>query len=216
MSKETKTPKHFKLNTKNKIFKTFNFTKQQSLKTEQYLKEIYAYNAHTNIVGRSTLVDPWNIHILDSIQIKKFIKNKKSSILDLGTGAGIPGMILAINNFTNVSLIDSNFKKIVFVNKVSIKLNIKVRIYHQRIESLLNKKFDYLVSRALTNLNKLFFLSQKFLKKDSILVLLKGKKIKEEISVAKKKWDFTYEIHQSKSDKTGKIIVIKNLKNLYE
>ena len=66
--------------------------------------------------------------------------------------------------------------------------------------------------RALTNLNKLFFLSQKFLKKDSVLVLLKGKKINEEISVAKKKWDFTYEIHQSKSDKTGKVIVIKNLK----
>ena len=97
-----------------------------------------------------------------------FIPNKKSSILDMGTGAGIPGIILAINNFTNVSLIDSNLKKINFIKFVCSKLNIETKIYHQRIESLVNAKFDYLISRALANLNRLLFYSQNLLNNNTV------------------------------------------------
>ena len=80
----------------------------------------------------------------------------------MGTGAGIPGIILAINNFKNVNLIDSNMKKIKFIESVCSKLNINAKIYHKRIELLFNKKFDYLVSRALANLNKYFFIHKIF------------------------------------------------------
>ena len=111
--------------TKQKIIEKFKLSIHQSSKIDQYLDEIHIFNNHTNIVGKSTLVNPWNRHVLDSIQITNFINNKKSSILDLGTGAGMPGIILSINNFTNVSLIDSNLKKIYFVKFVCLKLNIK-------------------------------------------------------------------------------------------
>ena len=77
-------------------------SRPQSKKIDQYIYEINVYNKHTNIVGKSTLLDPWNTHVLDSIQICNYIPNKKSSILDIGTGAGIPGLIIAINNFTNL------------------------------------------------------------------------------------------------------------------
>lgn len=204
------------MNTKEKIIRKFNLTNHQVLKIDKYLSEIYSYNSHTNIVGKSTMADPWNRHVLDSIQLTDFIKNKNSSILDLGTGAGIPGMILAINNFKNVSLIDSNLKKILFIKMVSSKLNIRVKVYHQRIESLINKKFDYLVSRAVTNLNKLFYYSQAFLNKNSILIFLKGKSIKDEIQIANKQWEFTHSLYQSNSNRCGKIIIVKNLNRIYE
>ena len=88
---------------KQKIIEKFGLTELQSKKIDQYIYEINAYNNDTNIVGKSTLIDPWKSHVLDSIQIGNFIQNKKSSILDMGCGAGMPGLILAISNFTNVS-----------------------------------------------------------------------------------------------------------------
>ena len=131
---------------KKNISERLDLSQDQVDKIDQYIQEIIIYNSHTNIVGKSTLIDPWKSHVSDSVQMGNFICNKKSSILDMGTGAGIPGIILAINKFTNVSLIDSNTKKIKFVKSVCSKLDINIKIYHQRIESLINKKFDYLVS----------------------------------------------------------------------
>ena len=201
---------------KEKIIDKFGLTEQQSNKIDQYIYEINAYNYHTNIVGKSTLLDPWHNHVLDSIQISNFISNKQSSILDMGTGAGIPGLILAISNFTNVSLIDSNLKKINFIKSVCIKLNIEVKIYHQRIESLINKKFNYLISRALANLNNLFFYSQKLIDKNTVLIFLKGKHVKDEIHEASKCWKFQHEIVQSISDIRGSVVIIRGLNKVSE
>ena len=111
--------------------------------------------------------------------------DKKKSILDMGTGAGIPGVLLSIVGYSNISLIDSNSKKIKFIKNVSHKLNISPKIYLKRIENLKNIKFDFLISRALANLCKLFFYSHYFLKKETVLIFLKGKTVKQEIEQAK-------------------------------
>ena len=76
---------------------------------------LIAYNTHTNIVGKSTLLNPWKNHVLDSLQILPFIKDKNSSILDMGTGAGMPGVLLSIVNCVDVTLVDSNGKKVNFL-----------------------------------------------------------------------------------------------------
>ena len=214
MLKEEKIQKQLKLFSKKEIIKKFRLTNEQSEKIELYIQEICKHNVHTNIVGKSTLKNPWVSHVLDSIQISNFITNKQSSILDMGTGAGIPGLILAINNFTNVSLIDANLKKIKFIESICSKLNIKATIYHQRIESPINKKFDFLISRALANLNQLFYYSQKLLNNKTILIFLKGKQTKEEIHEASKYWKFYYELYQSFSNKRGKVIIIKGLNKI--
>lgn len=194
-----------------KNFDNYNLEAKQFIKIQKYINEIIIFNKHTNIVGRSTLVDPWNDHVLDSIQICNFIKNKKKTILDMGTGAGMPGLILAINNYQKVSVIDSNYKKIKFINYVCNKLNINVKIYHQRVETLLNMKFDYIISRAMCNLNKLCLYSYRLINKKTVLIFLKGKNVNKELQEALKNWSFYYDIYQSFSDKRGKIIVIKDL-----
>ena len=197
MLKKEKIQKQLKLCSKEEIIKKFRLTYEQTNIIDQYIYEINKHNIHTNIVGKSTLKNPWVSHVLDSIQIGNFIHNKQSSILDMGTGAGIPGIILAINNFTNVSLIDANLKKIKFIDSVCSKLKIEAIIYHQRIESLINTNFDYLVSRALANLNKLFYYSQKLMNNNTVLIFLKGKGVKEEIHEANKYWKFYYELYPS-------------------
>ena len=130
----------------------------------------------------------------------------------MGTGAGLPGLVLAIIGYKNVNLIDSNQKKINFVKYISKKLDISVKIFLSRIEKLNNPRFDFLISRALANLNKLFIYSHKLTDKDTVLIFLKGKKVKNEIQEAKKIWSFNNEIYPSQSDERGSVLIIKNLK----
>ncbi len=202
------------MHSKKKIIELFNLTKSQTQKIDNYLKEIQIYNSHTNIVGRSTMDNAWNRHVLDSLQLSKYIKNTNSSVIDLGTGAGIPGLMLSIINYKNVTLIDSSSKKINFINKTIPKLNIKAKTYLQRIESLKNKKYDFLISRALSNLSNLFIYSQIFIKKNTVLVFLKGKNVKDEINNAQKIWSFDCKKHVSLSNKDGRVLVISNLKKI--
>ena len=212
MLEDKKITKKSDLITLSKIKNTFLINSSQEIKLIKFLKELAIHNKHTNLVGKSTLVNPWRSHILDCIQISPFLKSQNSTILDMGTGPGLPGLVLAIIGYKNVNLVDSNQKKINFVKHISKKLDISVKIFLSRIEKLNNLKFDFLISRALANLNKLFIYSHKLTDQDTVLIFLKGKKVKNEIHEAKKTWSFNSEIYPSQSDERGSILIIKNLK----
>ena len=81
---------------------------------EALLHEIGKTNKSINLVGKSTLAEPWDRHICDSLQITQLIKNKNSSILDMGTGAGLPGVVLSIMDYKNITMVDSKQKKTIF------------------------------------------------------------------------------------------------------
>jgi len=193
------------------IKKNFLINKTLETKFQKFIEELTIQNKQTNLVGRSTLVDPWRSHILDSIQITPFIHKKNSCILDMGTGAGLPGLILAMTGYTKICLVDSNGKKIKFIRHVCKKLNINASVVLGRIEKIKNKKYDFLISRALANLTNLFTYSHNFINKDTVLIFLKGKTVMDEIIEAKKKWIFNIKIHQSLSDNRGKILLINKL-----
>ena len=196
------------------IITKFAISKKQESLLEQYIFFLLKYNSHTNLVGKSTLLNPWKNHILDSIQIMPLIDNKHLSILDMGTGAGFPGNILSIAGCKDVTLIDSNQKKINFLKDVKNIINLRTNLVLGRIENLNNRKFDIITSRALAKLTKLLSYSHKLIKKNTLLIFLKGKTANEEIEDAKKNWNFDLVKHQSVSDLRGKILLIKNLKKL--
>lgn len=197
---------------KKDIIKKFLINKKIEADFQKYINILKEHNMRINLVGKSTLVNPWTSHILDSLQILPLIKNKKFSILDMGTGAGFPGNILSIAGCENVTLIDSNGKKINFLKSIKNKMNLKTKIILGRIEALSNIKYDIITCRALANLDKLFSYSQKLIKKNTVLILLKGKTVNEEIVETKKKWTFQFAKHQSISDSRGSLLVIKNIK----
>lgn len=199
---------------KEKILKTFSINEKQRCDLEKYLKLLSEYNSHTNIVGKSTLEDPWKSHILDSLQLLYFIEKKSLSILDMGTGAGLPGCVLNIAGCLNVTLVDSNQKKINFLKLVKKEIMLTTNIALSRLENINDQKFDIITSRALANLTKLLSYSQKFLKKNTVLMLLKGKTVNEEIVSAKKNWKFSFVKHKSISDERGSILIIKNIKKI--
>ena len=184
---------------------------RQEKNIQKYIDSIIKYNIHTNLVGKSTLADPWPKHILDSLQLVSFIKNKNYSILDMGTGAGLPGVVLSLAGYKNVSLVDSNGKKIKFLKTIKNDLGLNLNIILGRLEKLHNLRFDIITSRALAKLNILFGYSQNFMKKNTVLIFLKGKTVNEEIFEAKKNWKFKFQKYRSISDSRGVILVVERL-----
>ena len=125
-------------------------------------------------------------HILDSFSINKLIKGK--SVLDIGSGAGLPGMPLAIANpEQKYLLLDSNNKKIIFLNHVKINLDVKnVNLLHSRIEDFRSKDgFDTIVCRSYSSLSTIYLNSVKHLRKEGIIIAMKGKFPERELSELK-------------------------------
>ena len=125
-------------------------------------------------------------HILDSFSINKLIKGK--SVLDIGSGAGLPGMPLAIANpEQQYLLLDSNNKKIIFLNHVKINLDVKnVNLLHSRIEDFRSKDgFDTIVCRSYSSLSTIYLNSEKHLRKEGIIIAMKGKFPERELSELK-------------------------------
>ena len=125
-------------------------------------------------------------HILDSFSINKLIKGK--SVLDIGSGAGLPGMPLAIANpEQKYLLLDSNNKKIIFLNHVKINLDVKnVDLLHSRIEDFRSKDgFDTIVCRSYSSLSTIYLNSEKHLRKEGIIIAMKGKFPERELSELK-------------------------------
>ena len=195
-----------------KILNNFLISKSKEAAFQDYLNKLRDFNSHTNIVGKSTLINPWVSHILDSLQILPFIQNKKFSILDMGTGAGLPGVVLSISGCKDVTLVDSNGKRINFLKLIKKEMNLNANIILGRLENLNNLKFDIITSRALASLDKLLSYSQKFMKKNTLLIFLKGKTVNEELKEAQKKWIFQLQKHKSISDSRGTLLIIKSLK----
>ena len=106
---------------KKEIIDNFGLDSTKIKLMEALLLEIGHTNKTTNLVGKSTLTNPWDRHICDSLQITQFIKNKNSSILDMGTGAGLPGVILSIMGYQNITMVDSKQKKIDFIKSFLLK-----------------------------------------------------------------------------------------------
>ena len=212
MLKKQKTKKQLKMNIVSKAHPIPKISQSHERMFNKFIYELETYNKKINVVGRSTLTNPWKSHIIDCLQLASFIPNKNAKILDIGTGAGLPGVILSIAGFKNIGLVDSNNKKINFVKGVCEKLNLKNNIFLSRIEALNQQNYDYVVSRALAKLNKLFYYVQNLINRESALIFLKGKTVDEEINIAKKTWKFDSKLYQSISDPRGRVLVVKRLR----
>ena len=169
----------------NEIFKLgINLSDEQINKLEIYKDYLIKYNKHTNL---TRIDDEENIflkHFYDSLTIIKYINlNNYKKLLDLGSGAGFPGVVLKIvYPFLDVTVLESNNKKTIFLNKLKEKLNIDYNIIHDRAEHYIlenRESYDIVVSRAMANLSVLLELSIPFVKIDGYFVAMKGNALEE-------------------------------------
>ena len=140
---------------KTEIISYFNLKKIQIEKIEFFINSIINFNQHTNLIGNSTIDNIWNRHILDCLQLTKHITNKTYKILDMGTGAGLPGVLFSIVGYKNVLMVESIKKKTDFIKQIITELSLSARVRNKRIENTKTTPQDIIVSRALAPLNKL-------------------------------------------------------------
>ena len=160
-------------------------TNEQIEKLEIYKEFLKEYNKHTNLTAIKEDKDIYLKHFYDSLTIVKVINlNLVNNLLDVGTGAGFPGMVLKIfYPNLNVTLLDSNNKKTRFLNELQEKLQLDVEIINDRIENYAKSnlnKFDVVTSRAVANLRVLSELCLPLVKVDGLFIPLKGK-VEEEL-----------------------------------
>ena len=195
------------------IISDFVLSKTQVDKLDYYLSSIIEYNKHTNLVGKSTIENIWDRHVLDCLQLTKYITNKKLKILDLGTGAGLPGVLLSIVGYQKVLMVDSVKKKADFVKKIIKELSLTAKIQNKRIEKPPTSQHDIIVSRALAPLIKLLTYARMYSNKNTTLLFLKGRNAITEINIASKVYFFEFEKIKSLSSDDGCVLKINNIKN---
>lgn len=197
---------------KKEIISYFNLNKTQIEKIEFFITSIMNYNQHTNLVGNSTIENFWDRHILDCLQLTKYINSKNLKILDLGTGAGLPGVLLSIIGYQNILMIDSIKKKTDFVKKIIKELSLTAKIHNNRIEKVPASQQDIIVSRALAPLLKLLTYARIHSNKKTTSLFLKGRSVNNEIEKAMKEFFFDFKKIDSISSGDGFVLQIKNIK----
>lgn len=167
-----------------------DITEEQAQKLYKYMITLIEWNKKINLTAITQEKEIIYKHFIDSISINKYIKNKRN-IIDIGTGAGFPGIPLKIlNNQNNFTLVDSLGKRINFLQNVKKDLNLNnINLIHSRAEDLAKidiyrEKFDVVVSRAVANLRVLVEYMLPLVKKDEICICMKGPNIEEEIKEA--------------------------------
>ena len=184
------------------------FTDQSIDKLKMLETELLKANEKHNFISKSTETQIWSRHILDSAQLVKYINFKRGSLSDLGSGAGFPGLVLAIynQNFNfHVKLYEKSPVKREFLDEMISKLKIKASLFSNvfvnKIES------DYIISRAFKKLDEIIQVSREIAKKPHKLIVLKGQNAQEEAIKAFKSYKYSYKLEKSMTDEKSKIIV---------
>ena len=185
---------------------------------EIYYETLLKWQKSINLISKSTLDIIWVRHFLDSAQLYFFTKNISGNILDLGSGAGFPGLILAMMGNKNISVVESDQKKCAFIREVAMLSDTNINIYNSRIEDLSFLKPNLITARALAPLDKLIKYVENYVEKSSSdseklpnMLFLKGKSYKKELLDLSKTRNIDYETYQSISDEFGKIIYINKV-----
>ena len=177
-------------------------------KLKMFVKSVIDVNKEHNFISKSTENNIWHRHVLDSAQLVKFISFKKGSLADLGSGAGFPGVVLAIFNCNtdfHVKLYEKSAVKSAFLKKIVKKLDLNAQIFNNVYED--NIKADYIVCRAFKKLDRIIQVSREIAKKPHKLIVLKGQNAQEEANNAFKNTKYPYKLEKSMTNNNSKIFI---------
>ncbi len=171
-----------------------------------------------NLISNSSIKNIWERHFLDSAQLYTFIRGVDGNIMDFGSGAGFPGMVLAIMGKKNIHLVESDYKKCVFLKEIAMLTETDITIHNCKIEDLGFINVDLITSRALASLTKLITYVEIFINKSlekkiiyPKLLFLKGKFYYREVLEASKNKKICLKEYPSITDRHGKILYIKKV-----
>lgn len=150
-------------------------------KLDRYEAMLRRWQRAINLVSASTLDQVWRRHFLDSAQLFGLLPHPACSVLDIGTGAGFPGLVLAMLGARDVHLVDSDTRKCGFVSQVARETGTRVSVHPVRIEALRAGRFDVVTARACAPLDRLIALAQPHVHADTVCLFPKGQSVAREL-----------------------------------
>jgi 16S rRNA (guanine527-N7)-methyltransferase len=202
-----------------------NVSRETLVRLETYAALLTKFQNALNLVGPNTLADPWRRHFLDSAQLFPLLPGSAADggrgpvILDLGTGAGFPGLVLALmgegaGTPFRVHLVESDSRKATFLKEVARRTGCPVTIHNLRIEAMKPFAVDAICARAFAPIARILRVSGHFLTLPGarpMLLLLKGRRATEELTAAEKGWKMRVE---SISSITGADAMVLRLRDI--
>ncbi|WP_370879020.1 16S rRNA (guanine(527)-N(7))-methyltransferase RsmG [Gemmobacter fulvus] len=194
-------------------------SRETSEKLDSYVALIQKWNKAINLISRSSEADIWQRHIADSAQLAQHLPSGPRLWLDLGSGAGLPGIVLAIiaaevAPSLRFELVEVDQRKATFLRQVSRELGLNITVLTERIEALAPRSANVVSARALASLSDLCNFAERHLDADGIAVFLKGTGAEAEIEVARRKWSFNLESFPSKTSADALVLKLKKIRHV--
>ena len=182
---------------------------------ERYVDSLLRWNARINLIGRGTVGDVWDRHIVDSAQLCRHA-GAPDRWVDFGSGGGLPALVVAIlakegGRPASVTCIESDRRKCAFLSSISRDLHLPVSIVAGRIEAADPVQADVVSARALAPLSRLLAYAERHLAPSGICLFPKGKSWRMELETARRAWHFSCEVLPSATDRDAVVLKIGDL-----
>jgi 16S rRNA (guanine527-N7)-methyltransferase len=178
---------------------------------EAYAELLVNWSARINLVGTTTLGDLWRRHFLDSAQLLPHVPEGTQSLIDLGSGAGFPGLVLAILGVCGVELVEADSRKCVFLREAARIAATPVQIRNTRIESMPRHVADVVTARGCAPLDRLLPLAQRFIGPGTVCLFPKGERAAQELTAARRAWTMDVTCHDSRTDPRGIVLCLRRV-----
>jgi 16S rRNA (guanine527-N7)-methyltransferase len=187
----------------------------------QFAELVRKWTAKINLISTNTIDSLWDRHVVDSVQIYGMAPKTYNKWVDIGSGGGFPGIVVAIigkekQPNAEFVLIESDQRKAVFLRTAIRELGLSAKVVAERIENAAPQNADIVSARALSPLSMLLPFSERHLKSDGQAIFHKGKKARSEVADAMNNWRFTLEDSPSLTDPDAQILVLKGIYRVSE
>lgn len=180
---------------------------------QTYVDLLQRWQKAINLVSRGSLTDVWRRHVWDSAQLMPHIPDPAAPILDIGSGAGFPGLILAILGAENVTLVDSDARKGTFLREVARQTGAPATVLTGRVEAMADEieRPAVITARAVASLPLLLETIKLYIRPSTVCFFHKGQQADAEIEAAQKDWRFTVSRIPSQTDASGVILRLEDI-----
>jgi 16S rRNA (guanine527-N7)-methyltransferase len=200
-----------------RIAETYSVSRESLDRLKAYVELLVKWQGHINLIGPATIDTIWTRHVADSLQLLPLIGPRAGRLVDLGSGAGFPGLVLAImlggRPGNDIHLIESNGKKAAFLRQAARITDSFARIHHGRIEQMdlrtIGGVADIVTARAVAGLGQLVTLAAPLADRHTRALFHKGQDVDRELTETTKSWRITATTHPSRVDPSGCIVEIR-------
>ena len=179
-------------------------------KLEHYRAMVVEESARQNLVSKASLNDFWSRHVLDSAQLFRFVP-EESSWADIGSGAGLPGIVIACLTAGPVLLIETRRLRVDFLRSVVDRLGLNAQVHHGKAESA-SGHYDVITARAVAPLSRLLEISHHLSTGNSLFLFPKGKSAESELADARTAWQGSFHVERSMTDPHSSIVLGRDVR----